>query len=42
VTDLPLGILGHEVKFKIQVTNKGGYFNTSYEHLSVIVADVPS
>ena len=26
----------------MRVTNLGGYFNTSYEHLSVIIADVPS
>ena len=41
VTDLPADILGQEVNFRIRVTNLGGYRNSSYEHLSVIIADVP-
>lgn len=41
VTDLGLINPGDEVKFKIQVTNLGGYSNTSLNFLKVIAADVP-
>lgn len=39
---MPAGVLGEIVKFRLEVTNLGGYYNTSYEHLAVVVADVPS
>jgi hypothetical protein len=42
VTEIPTGVLGQPIQFRIQVTNLGGYYNTSYEHLSVIVADIPT
>lgn len=42
VTDLPAGVLGEPIKFRVEATNLGGYYNISYEHLEVIVADVPS
>ena len=42
VTDLPSNVLGEIVKFKIRVTNQGGFAASSCEYLSVVVADVPS
>ena len=42
MTDLPSNILGQTVKFKMQVMNRGGYYNVSYDALSVVIADVPS
>jgi hypothetical protein len=41
VTELGLINPGDEVQFKIEVTNLGGYTNTSHKSLKVIVADVP-
>ena len=41
ITDLPANIRGLAVRFKLQVTNIGGYIGTSLEYLSVIVSDVP-
>lgn len=42
VTDLPQNVLGEIVKFKVKVTNKGGYTATSCEYLAVVIADIPS
>jgi len=42
VTDLPQNILGEIVRFKIQVTNQGGYSASSCEFLSVVIADIPA
>lgn len=40
VTDLPA--VGTVVQFKIEATNRGGFSNTSYETLTVVIADVPA
>jgi hypothetical protein len=42
ITDLPSGILGKSVKFKVKVTNIGGYFSETCEALSVVIANVPT
>ena len=41
VTDLPVGILGQQVRFKIQAKNLRGSIGASTDVLAVIIADVP-
>lgn len=41
VTDIPSGLLGQPIQLKMQVWNRGGYHNTSYEALVVEIADIP-
>lgn len=39
---MPQNVIGLPVRFKIQVTNLGGYQSASFDYLTVIIADVPS
>jgi hypothetical protein len=41
LTDLPSDILGLPIQLKMKVWNRGAYYNTSYDFLEVIIADVP-
>lgn len=41
VNDLPAGVIGEIVRFKLQVTNQGGFSASSCEFLSVVIADIP-